>query len=43
VTRLIEALGWTIDQTAARENEAATAVMTSAGLCAAVPLVSPSP
>jgi hypothetical protein len=43
VTRLIEALGWTIDQTAARENDAARAVMSSAGLCAAVPLVSPSP
>jgi hypothetical protein len=43
VTRLIEALGWTIDQTATRENDAAMAVMSSAGLCAAVPLVSPSP
>jgi hypothetical protein len=43
VTRLIEALNWTIDQTAARENDAARAVMSSAGLCAAVPLVSPSP
>jgi len=43
VTRLIDALNWTIDQTAARENDAATAVMSSAGLCAAVPLVSPSP
>jgi hypothetical protein len=43
VTRLIEALGWTIDQTATRENDAAKAVMSSAGLCAAVPLVSPPP
>lgn len=43
VTRLIDALGWTIDQTAARENDAATAVMSSAALCADVPLASPSP
>jgi hypothetical protein len=43
VTRLIEALRWTIDQTAGRENDAATAVMSSAALCAAVPLASPSP
>ncbi|MGC9991156.1 MAG: hypothetical protein ABSD52_01995 [Candidatus Cybelea sp.] len=43
VTRLIEALGWTIDQAATRENDAAVAVMSSAGLCAAVPLVSPPP
>jgi hypothetical protein len=43
VTRLIEALGWTIDQTTTRENDAAMAVMSSAGLCAAVPLASPSP
>jgi hypothetical protein len=43
VTRLIEALGWTIDQTAGRENDAAMAVMSSAALCAAVPLASPSP
>jgi hypothetical protein len=43
VTRLIEALGWTMGQTAGRENDAATAVMSSAALCAAVPLASPSP
>ncbi|HLY03517.1 MAG TPA: hypothetical protein VKR56_13615 [Candidatus Cybelea sp.] len=43
VTRLIEALSWTIDQTSARENDAAKAVMSSAGLCAEVPLASPSP
>jgi len=43
VTRLIEALRWTIDQTAGRENDAATTVMSSAALCASVPLASPSP
>ncbi len=44
VTRLLEALHWTIDQTATRENDAAKAVMTSAALCSSsVPLASPSP
>lgn len=43
VTRLMDALHWTIDQTATRENEAAEAVMASAALCSAVPLASPSP
>ena len=41
VTRLLEGLRWTIDQTAARENEAAKAVMSSAALCSTAP--SPSP
>lgn len=43
VTRLVDALHWTIDQTSARENEAASAVMSSATLCSAVPLSSPPP
>lgn len=43
VTRLIDALHWTIDQTSARENEAATAVMSGAALCSEVPLTSPPP
>lgn len=43
VTRLIDALHWTIDQTAARENEAATAVMSSAALCNDQPSPAPSP
>jgi hypothetical protein len=43
VTRLLDALQWTIDQTATRENDAAKAVMSSAALCSHVPLVSPSP
>jgi hypothetical protein len=43
VTRLIDALRWTIAQTATRENDAATAVMSSAAFCSNVPLVSPSP
>jgi hypothetical protein len=43
VTRLIDALHWTIDQTSARENEAAMAVMSSAALCSEVPLTSPPP
>jgi hypothetical protein len=43
VTRLVDALHWTIDQTAARENEAATTVMSSAALCGDVPLSSPPP
>lgn len=33
VTRLMEALHWTIDQTSTRENDAAKAVMSSASLC----------
>lgn len=40
VTRLMDGLHWTIDQTAARENDAAKAVMSSASLCSDVP---PSP
>ncbi len=43
VTRLVDALHWTIDQTSARENEAATAVMASAALCSSVQLSSPPP
>jgi hypothetical protein len=43
VTRLIGALGWTIDQTATNENAAASAVMSSAALCNSVPLASPTP
>ena len=44
VTRLLEALHWTIDQTATRENEAANAVMSSAALCSnVVPTPSPLP
>jgi hypothetical protein len=35
VTRLLEALHWTIDQTGTRENDAAKAVMSSAAVCAA--------
>jgi len=44
MTRLIEALHWTIDQTATRENEAAKSVMSSAALCsntAPAPAASP--
>ena len=33
VTRLLDALRWTIDATATRENDAAKAVMSSAALC----------
>jgi hypothetical protein len=33
VTRLLEALRWTIDATATRENDAAKSVMSSAALC----------
>jgi hypothetical protein len=33
VTRLLDALHWTIEATATRENDAAKAVMTSASLC----------
>ncbi len=44
VTRLLEALRWTIDQTATRENDAAKAVMSSAALCSnVVSTPSPSP
>jgi hypothetical protein len=44
VTRLLEALRWTIDQTATRENDAAKAVMSSAALCSnEVPTPAPSP
>jgi hypothetical protein len=43
VTRLIDALHWTIDQTSARENAAASAVMSGAALCNSVPLSSPPP
>ena len=44
VTRLLDALRWTIDQTDKRENDAANAVMSSAALCSnAVPTPSPSP
>lgn len=35
VTRLLEGLNWTIDETKTRENDAAKAVMDSAQLCAA--------
>jgi hypothetical protein len=44
VTRLLEALHWTIDTTATRENDAAKAVMSSAALCSnAAPTPVPSP
>jgi hypothetical protein len=44
VTRLLEALHWTIDATATRENDAAKAVMASASLCSAnLPHPSPTP
>lgn len=44
VTRLLEALHWTIDATATRENDAAKAVMTSASLCRdSLPHPSPTP
>ncbi len=44
VTRLVDALHWTIDQTASRENEAAKSVMNSAALCSgSIPLTSPAP
>jgi hypothetical protein len=43
VTRLIDGLHWTIDQTQANENDAARAVMMSAQLCNSVPLASPPP
>lgn len=43
VTRLLDALHWTIAQTSERENDAAKAVMSSAAICRNVPLASPSP
>jgi hypothetical protein len=44
VTRLLDALRWTIEATADRENDAAKAVMTNAALCSnAAPSPSPSP
>jgi hypothetical protein len=43
VTRLIDALHWTIEQTASRENDAAKAVMSSAALCGALPAPTHSP
>jgi hypothetical protein len=44
VTRLLDALRWTIDATATRENDAAKAVMSSAALCSnTVPAPLPSP
>jgi hypothetical protein len=43
VTRLIDALHWTIAQTSTRENDAAKTVMTSAAQCSGHPLPSPSP
>ncbi len=44
VTRLLDALTWTIDQTATRENDAAKAVMSSAALCSnEIPTPAPSP
>jgi hypothetical protein len=42
VTRLIDGLHWTIDQTAARENDAAKSIMSSASLCSG-PAPSPTP
>jgi hypothetical protein len=44
VTRLLEALRWTIDATATRENDAAKTVMSSAALCSdTMPRPAPSP
>ncbi|MGC1381434.1 MAG: hypothetical protein WA814_10490 [Candidatus Baltobacteraceae bacterium] len=43
VTRLLDALRWTIGETATRENDAAKAVMNSATLCSGNALASPSP
>jgi hypothetical protein len=44
VTRLLEGLKWTMDETATRENDAAKAVMSSAALCSrSVPTPMPSP
>lgn len=42
VTRLLDALHWTIDETTSRENDAATAVMASAQQCAG-PTPRPAP
>ncbi len=41
VTRLVDALHWTMDETAARENEAAQDVMRSAALCGAAATPAP--
>jgi hypothetical protein len=44
VTRLLDALRWTIEATATRENEAAKDVMSSAALCSnQIPAPAPSP
>ncbi len=43
VTRLLDALTWTIDQAQNRENDAAKAVMSSAVLCGGAPAASPAP
>jgi hypothetical protein len=43
ITRLIDALNWTIEQTATRENDAAKTVMSSAALCGNIPTPGPSP
>lgn len=44
VTRLLQALNWTMERTAADENDAANAVMNSAALCSgSIPLASPAP
>lgn len=43
VTRLLEALHWTIGETKTQENDAATAVMTAQQLCAGPPPASPKP
>lgn len=44
VTRLVDALQWTMDAAATRENDAAKAVMSSASLCSSVvPSPRPSP
>jgi hypothetical protein len=43
VTRLLDALGWTIDQAQTRENDAAKSVMSSAALCGGRTPSSPAP
>jgi hypothetical protein len=43
VTRLIDGLHWTIEQTASRENEAAKTVMSSAAQCSGHPVPSSPP
>jgi hypothetical protein len=43
VTRLIDGLSWSMDQTQTRENDAAKSVMSSAVLCGNVPVPSPAP